>query len=92
MNKFAQVRIYALMVGIVIMLLGIYFAKPITDLTTGAMQNTTETALGLNCTDGSIDNYRKATCIATDLIAPYFVGLLIFLGGGILVAKFAFGD
>ena len=89
-NKKGQVIIYCLMVALVIVILALALAKPTSDFVASAMNNSTADSLGLNCSDGSIDNYVNATCIVTDLLPFYFIGALLFIGGAILVSKIVF--
>ena len=92
MNKRGQTIIYGLMLGLVIILLGLYLAPAVRDFTQGARNTTTSESLGLNCSNDSISNYDKATCLTTDLTLPYFIGAIIFIGGAILVSKIVFTD
>jgi hypothetical protein len=89
-NCRAQVMIYSLMVGLCIIILALALAKPVTDFSTTARNNTTATDLGLNCTDGSIDNYYRGACIVTDLYSPYFIGVLLFIGGAVIISRVIF--
>jgi len=89
-NKRGQVIIYGMMVALCVIILALALAKPTTDFSSTAMQNSTADQLGLNCTDGSIDNYVNATCIVTDLLPFYFIGAMIFIGGAILISKIIF--
>jgi hypothetical protein len=90
MNRKGQVIIYGLMVSLCIIILALALAKPTTDFSSTAMGNTTADHLGLNCTDGSIDNYYRGACIVTDLYAPYLIGIMLFLAGGIIISKIIF--
>jgi hypothetical protein len=78
------------MVGLCIIILALALAKPVTDFSTTARNNTTATDLGLNCTDTTISNYNKGACVVTDLYSPYFIGILLFIGGAILISKIVF--
>ena len=90
MNNKGQVIIYGLMVSLIIIILALSLAKPVTDFSATAMNNSSDSALGLNCTNSSIDNYLKATCVTVDLYSFYFIGALIFIGGAILISKIVF--
>ena len=89
-HKKGQTIIYGLMVALAIIVLALALAPPVTNFSATAMNNTTTTSVGLNCTDGSIDNYYKAACVVTDLYSPYFVGALLFIGGAILISRIIF--
>lgn len=82
MNNNGQVFFYALMLGVVIMVLALAFANPI-KLVISSVTNTDS----LNCTNTTLIMSDKAACVATDSILPLFVGFVLFLGGAVLVAK-----
>jgi hypothetical protein len=48
--------------------------------------------IGLDCSNGSISNFDRATCLATDLTLFQFVGGLIFMAGALVTARIIFGD
>jgi len=83
MNKKASVTIYALMIGLLVILLGLYLAPSVVEF-----NNTTMTSL--DCNNTSINNFLKATCIAVDLGGFYFIGAIILIGGGFFVIRIIF--
>jgi len=89
-NKKGQTILYALSLGLCIIIVALALAKPTSDSSATAMDNSTADSIGLNCTDGSIDNYIHATCITVDLLPFYFIGSLLFIGGAVLIAKIVF--
>ncbi len=80
MNNRGQVLIYGLMIGLLVVLLALYLAPSVVDF-----NNTTMTSL--DCTNSSIDNYLKATCVAVDLGGFYFIGSIILIGGAFFTMK-----
>lgn len=42
---------------------------------------------GLSCTDPSISDGTKLTCLAIDGVMPYFIILVISIAGGIILEK-----
>lgn len=43
---------------------------------------------GLDCVNTSISDGTKATCLAVDLVIPYFILLVISGAGGIIASRF----
>ena len=91
MNKSGSVIIFAMMLGMVIIILALALAPAAQDFITSAMNESSGDAIGLDCTNESISSFDKAACIATDLTLFYFVGILIFIGGLVITAKITFG-
>ena len=86
-NKKGSVLIYLMMLGFLVILLALYLAPAILQVTNEARADVT----GLNCSSADISNYDKATCIVTDASMFYFIGSLIFVGGLIITAKAVLG-
>jgi len=92
MNIKGQVFMMTLMLGLVVLLLAVALAGPLSERIT-AVRNTTYdsgTSTGMDCANVSISNYQKAACTATDVTIFYFIGAMIFIAGAIIVAKVAF--
>jgi len=83
MNKKGSVLIYAMMVGLVVILLGLYLAPSIQEFT-----NTTMTSL--DCNNESISNFIHGTCVAVDLGGFYFIGAIILIGGAFMTMRLVF--
>lgn len=92
MNYRGQVVFLGLMLCLTIVILALALAAPIKQATDGARQSSTEDTIGMNCSDSSISNYDKIACISTDLSLPLFVGIMIFIGGALLGAKYFLGQ
>ena len=92
MNKQGQVIIYGLMLGMVIIILALALAFPLRESADTAMDESSDTNLGLNCANESISSFDKVTCYALDLSPFYFIGTIIMIGGVILTAKILFGE
>jgi len=90
MNKSGSVMIYAMMIGILVILLALYLAPSVSQFTQTAMNSTDGDTYGLDCDNSSISNYDKATCIVVDANLFYFIGALILIGGGFFVTKIIF--
>jgi len=95
MNRKGQVAIYGLMLGLTIFILALALA-PAGNQFIGSAMNTTwtdsnnVTSVGLDCTNSSISNFDKATCVVTDFSLPYFFGGLLFIAGAIITARIIF--
>ena len=89
MNSQGQVGVwgYALMLGLVIIILGLALAPAGRDFINSAMNTSTADFIGLDCGNASISNFDKGTCVIADFSLPYFFGGIILIGGAIVVAK-----
>lgn len=90
MNNRGQTLFYGFMLGIVIFVLALALAPVVSEFTTSAMNDTVGDTIGLNCS-GTSDNFIKATCIVTDLSLFYFIGVLVFIAGAVVTARYLFG-
>ena len=90
MNNRGQVWAYGFMLGICIIILALALAPTGKQFVDDARNTTTEDRVGLDCSNDSISNFDKATCVITDFSLPYFFGALIFIGGAVIIAKIAF--
>jgi hypothetical protein len=77
LNNSGQVAFVGLMVGVFIFLLAIGLIEPISDVITEARNGSR-----LDCDNSSISDGKKLTCLAVDLILPYFIIILIAIAGG----------
>jgi len=82
-SKTAQSGLVGLMLGIFIFMLAMVFIDPITDVIT-EVRGTDQ----LNCSNTTISDGQKATCLIVDLILPYFIAIVLAVGGGAIGAKF----
>lgn len=87
-NKKGQVIMYGLMIGIVIIILALSFASPIKEFVENTRNQTSEFGTGLDCSNSSISDFDKATCLSSDLSLPIFIGVLIFIGGAVITVKY----
>lgn len=92
MNNKGSVVIYSFMVGLVIFVLALALAPPVSEFISSARNETTSFGTqGLNCTSDTISNYDKAACVVTDLNLFYFIGGLLFIAGAFVGSKIIFG-
>jgi len=83
----AQTKIYAMCVGLVIIILALALAPVISNTTERARNVTVGDTIGMDCTNDSISNFQKAGCVVVDLNGFYFVGTLILIGGGFIAMR-----
>lgn len=86
-NRRGQAAMVTTMIAVVFILLALAFAPVIKQFVDSARGPTTETQVGLDCSNSSIDDYAKANCVATDSLMPYYIGFMIFGAGAIIGAK-----
>ena len=67
----AQVKLYAIMVAVTIIVLALALAFPVSNASERARNETSGDVIGLNCST-TTDNFIKATCIFQD-ITPFIL-------------------
>ncbi len=83
MNKKGQVGI-AVIIGIMIFLSGIVVINILKPDITIARSATT----GLDCSNATgISDGTKLTCLAVDLVIPYFIVIILSAAGGVITNK-----
>ncbi len=87
MNKHGLTWFVTIPLALVFILMALALAPAIYQFVVDARGPTTDTAVGLDCSNSSISNFDKASCVSVDYFTPFFVGALIFIGGAITVAK-----
>lgn len=84
MNKRGQANLgIAIVVGILIFLMGIpiiNILKPDVDIARGST--------GLDCTNTSITDGARLSCLAVDLVIPYFMLVVMSAAGGMIASRF----
>lgn len=99
MNNKGQMFFFSLMLVVVVLILALALAPAIKEEVDNVRNNTlqsvdsdsSEVGSGLGCSNSSIDDFRRATCIITDLTTPAWIGILLGLGGAILGARIILG-
>lgn len=87
MNSKGQVFFVTIMIALVFIIMAMAFAPPLKSFTDTAMNASTTTTVGLDCSNTNISKFDKANCLFVDYQTPYFVGFLIFVAGAIIVAR-----
>ena len=80
------------MVALVVVILALALAPAVKESTDLARNASTDSSVGLNFSSDSISNFDKATCVATDITLPYFIGFLLFFAGAIVVGRIIFQE
>jgi len=91
MNNNGQVFFYAMMLGVVIIILSLAFAPVLKSFNDEARNVSSSTRVGLDCTNSSISDFTKAQCTIQDMSLPYFIIGIFAIGGIVLAAKAIFG-
>ena len=83
MNRGGQVMLVGLMIGIIAFMAAMVFIDPIKDVVTES-RGTTQ----LDCSNTSITDGNKMTCLIVDLMLPAFIGICFALAATALGSKF----
>jgi hypothetical protein len=90
-NKRGQVIFFTLMLSVVVVLLAMALIPVVNEFATGAMNGTSDTAVGLDCGNSSISDYTKGQCVLTDAATPYFffgfIGIALLIIGAKLIIQ-----
>jgi len=92
LNRRGQTVFVAAMIAIVFIVLALAFAPAMKQFGDNARNVSSDTQVGLDCSNSSISNYDKASCNAVDLFNPYFMGFLVFGAGAIIAARIVGGS
>lgn len=84
MNKKGQTVFYFFMIGVIIFLLTFGLASSL-------IKNSDKVRVDMDCSNNSISTTEKISCTTVDLVAPFFLAILIGVGGTILLAKGVIG-
>ena len=87
-NK-AQAGALVFMLAVVAILLALAFAPSVNEITTKAMNATSEVG-GMNCTATS-DDFVKAACWTADIGQAYFIGGILAIAGVIIAGRVIWG-
>ena len=82
-RKQGQAALVGLMIGIFVFMLAMVFIDPIKDIITEA-RGTAQ----LDCSNSTISDGNKMTCLVVDLLLPYFIAVVIAIAGGWIGARF----
>lgn len=81
MNNKGAGLLIAIVIAVMIFAAGMLFMNFIKDDVTSAR-------LGMDCTNSTISDGAKVTCLGIDIVIPYFILGILSSAGGIIVARF----
>lgn len=81
-NKRGQMVLIGIMVFVMVFIMAVQFIQPIKDQVVTARDST-----NLDCTNASISTGQRMTCIAVDIVLPYFFATVLAAGAGYLTLK-----
>ena len=84
-NKGGQTLGIAIMVALFLFIVGMMSVNFLKDEVSGARDSN-----NLNCS-GDISDGNKLTCLAVDIVIPYFIITIISVSGGFITARFILG-
>jgi hypothetical protein len=85
MNKKGQFPVfYLFMIGVIIFLLTFGIASSL-------VKNSDQVSTDMDCSNVSISTTEKISCTVVDTVVPFFLAIIIGLGGMVMVAKVAGG-
>jgi hypothetical protein len=82
MNKRGQNLILAIIAAVMVFVAGMLFLNHIKD------DVTLTRVTGLDCTNNSISDGNKLTCLGADLVVPVFILIVVSVAGGAIVSRF----
>jgi len=89
-NIKGQTVIFALMVGLTIIILALALAPVVSESSERARNESVGDTIGMDCSNESISNFDKAACVAIDISPFYFIGILLLIGGGFIAMRVIF--
>ncbi len=93
MNRIGQLFFFTLMLAVVVIILMLALAPIVLEFTSDARNATINgQTTGLDCGNSSISDFDNAACIVTDLTLPYFIGILLAIGGAMIGARLIIGS
>lgn len=86
MNKSGQALFLAIMLSVFFFMVAFVFIAPLSDTIDEARDNSQ-----LDCSNSSISDGKKATCLIVDIYLPYFIGVVLAVAAGLITARFIGG-
>lgn len=85
-NRRGQALFLTLMLSIFFFMVAFVFIAPLSQVIEET-RNTSE----LDCSNSSITDGKKATCLLVDIYLPYFIGVVLAIAIGLITARFIGG-
>lgn len=83
LNRRGQTVLVGLMLGVFVFMMAMVFIDPLRDVITES-----RAADQLDCSNSTITDGAKATCLIVDLLLPYFIMAVVALAAGLIGARF----
>jgi hypothetical protein len=87
LNNKGQTIFFSLMLFVAVIVLAMALVVVVKSFVDDARAPTSDTQVGLDCSNSSISDYQKGQCMLTDLATPYFFYGLIGIAALIIGAK-----
>ena len=71
----------AVLSAVMIFMAGMLFVNPLKD-------DVTSSRTTMDCTNSSISDGAKVTCLGIDIVVPYFMWAIFSVAGGLVIARF----
>lgn len=84
MNNRGQGLLISVLIGVMIFMAGMLFTNFLKSDVTDARSS----LVGLDCSNTTISDGNKVTCLGVDLVVPYFIWAVISAAGGVIAARF----
>jgi hypothetical protein len=81
-NKKGQNLLLAILTGVMIFMFGMLFMNHVPDDVSAAR------AIGLDCTNPTISDGNKVTCLAVDAVIPILFIAIVSLAAGAILSRF----
>ena len=89
LNNKGQTVFYTLMLGLLIVVIALALTPVVKVFVDDARNSTSDTQVGLDCSNESISDFTKSQCIITDVSIPYFffglIGIALLVIGAQVV-------
>lgn len=83
MNRRGSTMMLGIMLAIFFFMVAFIFIAPLSDV----IDETRQTS-ELDCSNSTISDGKKATCLMVDIYLPYFIGVVLAISIGVLTARF----
>lgn len=86
MNRTGQTMLLGIMLSVFFFMIAFVFIAPLSQIVEDARDSSQ-----LDCSNSSISDGSKATCLITGVMLPYFIGVVLAVAAGLITARFIGG-
>lgn len=83
-NNKGQSAALAILTAFMLFMIGMIFINPL-------KTSIDSSRLGMNCSDSTISDGSKLTCLIIDIVMPYFIISIFSIAGGLVISRFVGG-